>query len=139
MSNVPVSVAPNSRCAPTSASCPGQWTHDSRLHSPRCHAGHQETWDTTEHDILICTHQVGTHLTKKFIVEILRETGALLAGLRRGGRHRKRPSLAEVTASQPGMEAFFISQRTQAGRVFYTHANVDELPVRRLTRRPSWS
>ena len=35
-----------------------------------------QTWDTDENDIFICSHQkVGTHLTKKFVVELLRTFG----------------------------------------------------------------
>ena len=97
----------------------------------------REGWDTTEHDILICTHQkVGTHLTKKFIVEILRAAGTLKPGhpASDGDIGKGAVPWPEVTASQNGMKAFmnFLDRTKGQPRVFYTHANLDELPVRRL-------
>ena len=97
----------------------------------------RQTWDTTEHDILICTHQkVGTHLTKKFIVEILRAAGALDAQhpAANGDIGKGAVPWPEVTASQKGLDAFldFLDRTKGQPRVFYTHANIDELPVRNL-------
>ena len=139
MSNIPVSVAPESPLSPDlgflHARVNGRmipaFIHPDAMQALR------ETWDTTEHDILICTHQkVGTHLTKKFIVEILRKAGALQAGhpTADGDIGKGAVPWPEVTASQGGMEAFLeFLERTQGQpRIFYTHANVDELPVRRL-------
>ena len=105
--------------------------------SPEAVTALQENWDTTAQDILICTHQkVGTHLTKKFIVEILRQTGALQAHhpAADGDIGKGAVPWPEVTASQDGIDAFFdFLERTKGQpRVFYTHANADELPVRRL-------
>ena len=38
----------------------------------------RDTWDTTAQDLLICTHQkVGTHLAKKFLVELVQRGYAL--------------------------------------------------------------
>ena len=139
MSNIPVSVAPESPLSPDlgflHARANGRmipaFIHPDAMQALR------ETWDTTEHDILICTHQkVGTHLTKKFIVEILRKASALQAGhpTADGDIGKGAVPWPEVTASQGGMEAFLeFLERTQGQpRIFYTHANVDELPVRRL-------
>ena len=96
-----------------------------------------QTWDTSEHDILICTHQkVGTHLTKKFIVEILRTAGVLdaLHPAANGDIGKGAVPWPEVTASQNGLGTFleFLDLTKGQPRVFYTHANVDELPVRNL-------
>ena len=96
-----------------------------------------QTWDTTEHDILICTHQkVGTHLTKKFIVEILRTAGVLDTNHPAAGGDIGKGAVPwpEVTASQNGVDAFldFLNRTKGQPRVFYTHANIDELPVRNL-------
>ena len=72
------------------------------------------------HDILICTHQkVGTHLTKKFIVEILREAAVLHAGhpAAEGDIGKGAVPWPEVTASQRGMEAFLdFSNGPKAGQ-----------------------
>ncbi len=139
MSSVPVSVAPEfplcSELGFLHARANGRMI-PAFIH-PEAMQALRETWDTTEHDILICTHQkVGTHLTKKFIVEILRKAGALQAGhpTADGDIGKGAVPWPEVTASQGGMEAFLdFLERTQGQpRVFYTHANVDELPVRHL-------
>lgn len=105
--------------------------------SPDAVCALQASWDTTPEDILICTHQkVGTHLTKKFIVEILREAGALEARhpAANGDIGKGAVPWPEVTASQRGIDAFleFLERTKGQPRVFYTHANVDELPVRCL-------
>lgn len=94
-------------------------------------------WDTTEHDIIICTHQkVGTHLTKKFVVEILRAAGELAGShpAAKGDIGKCAVPWPEVMVSQHGLEGFVSFLNTTAGqkRVFYTHANIDELPVRSL-------
>ena len=139
MSHIPLPVAPESPLCPDlgflHARANGRmipaFIHPDAMRALR------KTWDTTEHDILICTHQkVGTHLTKKFIVQILREAGALPAGHPAGEGDIGKGAVPwpEVTASQHGMEAFleFLEQTKGQPRVFYTHANVDELPVRCL-------
>jgi len=105
--------------------------------SPDAVSALQASWNTTPEDILICTHQkVGTHLTKKFIVEILRQAGALKVGhpAADGDIGKGAVPWPEVTASQHGIDAFLESLERTKGqpRIFYTHANVDELPVRHL-------
>lgn len=97
----------------------------------------RSTWDTTKHDILIVTHQkVGTHLTKKFIVEILRTCGAIPAGhpVADGDIGKSAVPWPEVSLSQGGAEAFdaFLQATKGQPRIVYTHANADELPVRTL-------
>ena len=105
--------------------------------SPDAVSALQENWDTTAEDILICTHQkVGTHLTKKFIVEILRKAGALQADhpAADGDIGKGAVPWPEVAASQSGIDTFleFLERTKGQPRIFYTHANVDELPVHRL-------
>ena len=97
----------------------------------------RNSWDTTADDIIICTHQkVGTHLTKKYVVEILRAAGVLSDNhpAADGDIGKSAVPWPEVMASQEGMETFEAFLDTTAGqpRVFYTHANIDELPVRFL-------
>lgn len=97
-------------------------------------------WDTTEHDILICTHQkVGTHLSKKYIVEILRAAGVLAPDHPAAGGDIGKSAVPwpEVTWSQGGQAAFdaFLQKTEGQPRIVYTHANADELPVRSLHPR----
>ena len=97
----------------------------------------RDNWDTTEHDIIICTHQkVGTHLTKKYVVEILRAAGILADGhpAADGDIGKSAVPWPEVMVSQHGYDAFsrFLHQTEGQTRIFYTHANADELPVRNL-------
>ena len=97
----------------------------------------RNSWDTTADDIIICTHQkVGTHLTKKYVVEILRAAGALAENhpAANGDIGKSAVPWPEVMVSQNGMEAFqsFLDETAGQPRVFYTHGNIDELPVRFL-------
>ena len=94
-------------------------------------------WDTDEHDIFISTHQkVGTHLTKKFVVEILRH---LLPypngnGIQAGDIGHATVPWPEVLASQHGQEAFhqFLEQTRGRPRVWYMHSPADVLPFRNI-------
>ncbi len=97
----------------------------------------RSTWDTGPQDILICTHQkVGTHLTKKYVVEILRAAGALDLDhpAAQGDIGKSAVPWPEVMVSQSGMETFdtFLRRTEGQPRMVYTHANADELPVRTL-------
>lgn len=100
----------------------------------------QRRWDTDEHDIIICTHQkVGTHLTKKFVVEILREAVDYPADHPMAGGdigHHTVP-WPEVMVSQYGYARFEEFLRRTAGRprVWYTHCGPDDLPMRRIHPR----
>jgi hypothetical protein len=94
----------------------------------------QLRWNTDENDIFISTHQkVGTHLTKKFVSEILRKgvdypeehpmkTGDI-------GHHTI--PWPEVMASQYGLEKFFefIDRTKGFPRVWYIHCFIEDLPV----------
>ena len=97
----------------------------------------RNSWDTTADDIIICTHQkVGTHLTKKFVMEILRTAGVLNDAHpgAQGDIGKSAVPWPEVMVSQKGMSAFqdFLDSTAGQPRVFYTHGNIDELPVRFL-------
>ena len=104
----------------------------------------RETWDTTEHDILICTHQkVGTHLTKKFIVEILQKPACSMPVIppRTATSERAPCPGSEVTASQGGTEAFLdFLERTQ-GQPWSSTRTPTSISCRFAAsiRRPNWS
>ena len=97
----------------------------------------RSTWDTQADDIIICTHQkVGTHLTKKYVVEILRKAGVLgdMHPAADGDIGKAAVPWPEVMVSQKGLAAFasFLEETAGQPRIFYTHGNIDELPVRHL-------
>ena len=96
-----------------------------------------DEWHTDEHDIIICTHQkVGTHLTKKFVVELLRATHEFPegSGLANGDIGHGTVRWPEVTASQHGVESIFdwIEETKGHPRVWYTHCCREDLPVHRI-------
>ena len=94
------------------------------------------SWDTDAHDIFIATHQkVGTHLAKKFVVELLHE----------GLKHR--PNVydtrdighgtvpwPEVSVSQHGRAWIdeHIARTHDTPRAWYVHCGYDDMPVRSL-------
>lgn len=95
------------------------------------------TWDTDAHDVFICTHQkVGTHLTKKFVVEILRSLVAYPMGhpIAEGDIGHGTVPWPEVLVSQHGMDYFFEYLHQTAGlpRVWYTHCCGVDLPFRHI-------
>jgi hypothetical protein len=95
------------------------------------------SWDTDEDDIFISTHQkVGTHLTKKFVVEILRHLSAYPegSGIREGDIGHHTVPWPEVLASQHGLEAFhqFLEQTKGRPRVWYMHSPAELLPFRSI-------
>jgi Sulfotransferase domain len=97
----------------------------------------QDTWDTDEDDIFICTHQkVGTHLTKKFVVEILRRVIDYPegCGMQTGDIGHATVPWPEVMVSQYGIEAFeqFIQNTKGYPRVWYTHCEPQDLPFRSI-------
>lgn len=97
----------------------------------------RNSWDTQADDIIICTHQkVGTHLTKKYVVEILRKAGLLedTHPAADGDIGKAAVPWPEVMVSQKGIAAFssFLEQTAGQPRIFYTHGGIDELPFRRL-------
>jgi hypothetical protein len=96
-----------------------------------------ESWDTDEHDIFISTHQkVGTHLTKKFVVEILRNLIPYPEdnGIHAGDIGHDTVPWPEVLASQQGLDAFraFLRRTKGRPRVWYMHSPADVLPFRSI-------
>jgi hypothetical protein len=104
---------------------------------PACIRQLQDTWDTDEHDIFVCSHQkVGTHLLEKYVVETLLsgitlpETHPMANG---DIGHAALP-WPEVMVSQWGMDDFLQFRELTKGqpRVWYTHCSADDLPFRSI-------
>ncbi|MFM2207097.1 MAG: hypothetical protein RL213_1072 [Bacteroidota bacterium] len=95
----------------------------------------RSTWDTDENDVFICTHQKsGTHLTKKFVCEILRTSVDYPSsnGISTGDIGHHTIPWPEVMASQYGMEHFrrFLDATKGYPRVWYMHSAWYDLPFR---------
>ncbi|MCE2789502.1 MAG: sulfotransferase domain-containing protein [Saprospiraceae bacterium] len=96
-----------------------------------------QSWDTQPNDIFVCTHQkVGTHLTKKYVVEILRTTHPLpvLHPMANGDIGHGAVPWPEVLISQHGEDAFrdFIASTENTPRVWYLHNYSNALPFRSI-------
>jgi len=94
-------------------------------------------WDTSANDIFICTHQkVGTHLTKRFIVEILRHALAEQTGniYETGDIGHGTVPWPEVMVSQHGRSHFdeHLSRSSSVPRLWYIHSRIEDLPIRRI-------
>ncbi len=115
------------------------YVHSDRMQPPFFHrervAELKATWDTTARDLLICTAQkVGTHLTKRYVVELLAEAGAF------GREHpcftrdigHGAVAWPEVTYSQGGRAAWeaHLARLGEGPRLWYTHCDIDDLPMR---------
>ena len=92
-------------------------------------------WDATAADTFICSAQkVGTHLTKKFVVELLAEAGAFPEGHPCFGRDIGHGAVPwpEVCRTQDGAEGWEAHLRTvgEGPRLWYTHCEIDDLPLR---------
>lgn len=96
-----------------------------------------KTWDTQPNDVFLATHQkVGTHLAKKFLVELVR------ANVELPGRHpmvdgdigHGAMPWPEVLLSQetPGDWQRFQAATSDCPRLWYLHCAVDDLPCRRI-------
>ena len=97
-------------------------------------------WDTDENDVFVCTHQkVGTHLTKKFVLEVMRalEEYPDENPLSTGDIGHHTVPWPEVMASQEGVESVARHRRATAGRdrLWYVHSSYEDLPVRTIHRR----
>jgi Sulfotransferase domain/GAF domain len=97
----------------------------------------RQSWDTTAQDVLICTHQkVGTHLAKKFLVELVKRRQDLPPQhpCREGDIGHGAVPWPEVLLSQQGESAWqaFVASTGMAPRLWYLHCSYDDLPVRRL-------
>lgn len=92
-------------------------------------------WDATDADVFVCSAQkVGTHLTKKFVVELLAEAGAFPEGhpcVDRDIGHGAVP-WPEVCWAQDGAEGWDAHlARVEGGpRLWYTHCEIEDLPLR---------
>ena len=114
-----------------------------RMQPPFFHPGRvaelSASWDTGPRDVLICTAQkVGTHLTKKFVVELLAEAGAFGREhpcYERDIGHGAVP-WPEVLYSQSGQHgwAAHMDRVSSGPRLWYTHCDIDDLPVRSVHR-----
>ena len=87
----------------------------------------------TKRDIFICTHQkVGTHLTKKFVVELMRAFSFHPPGhgIAMGDIGHGTVSWPEVSISQYGKKAFQEKLRNDRDvpRLWYTHCSLDDFP-----------
>ena len=95
-----------------------------------------QTWDTDENDIFICSHQkVGTHLTKKFVVELLRTFGLPESHpCASGDIGVAAVPWPEVMVSQKGRDVFEDFRNRTAGqpRVWYIHCPVEDIPFRSI-------
>ena len=97
----------------------------------------EAVWSAGHNDILICTHQkVGTHLTKRFVVEILRRAQAHLSSCiyRSGDIGHGTVPWPEVLASQHGMDAFqhHLESTKEQARLWYTHTRIEHMPFHRI-------
>lgn len=98
------------------------------------------SWDCGENDIFICTHQkVGTHLAKKYAVEILRR-GLLVRAdsiYSSGDIGHGTVPWPEVMVSQHGRAHLdaHIARTHDQPRLWYVHCSYEDLPIRRIHPR----
>lgn len=95
----------------------------------------KKNWNTDENDIFICTHQkVGTHLTKKFVSEVLRASIEYpqTNGIHHGDIGHGTIAWPEVMISQHGIDHFMEHIESTKGfpRVWYTHCSMHDLPFK---------
>lgn len=106
------------------------------IHSPSVLALRAQ-WCTEANDILICTAQkVGTHLAKKYLVELLRRLHDLPGShpLASGDIGHAAVPWPEVLLSQEGETGWqrFLRQASDHPRLWYTHSTLDDLPCHRI-------
>lgn len=97
----------------------------------------KDTWVTDEYDIFITTHQkVGTHLTKKYVMELLRHTYDYPedSGIYKGDIGHHTIPWPELLVSQYGLEEFFnfIDRTKGYPRVWYLHNYLNDLPFKEI-------
>jgi hypothetical protein len=97
----------------------------------------RESWDTQANDVLIVTHQkVGTHLAKKFLVELTRACADLPPRhpMAEGDIGHAAVPWPEVYLSQESEAAWqeFLAATSDRPRLWYTHCAVEDLPCRRV-------
>lgn len=93
----------------------------------------EKTWAAAANDVFICTHQkVGTHLTKRFLVEILRHAQRDIPDCiyRSGDIGHGTVPWPEVMASQHGMDHFHhhLERTSGQARLWYTHTRIEHMP-----------
>ena len=98
------------------------------------------SWDTGPDDIFIATHQkVGTHLTKKFVLEAVRALFDLpeLHPFHSGDIGPRTVPWPEVLLSQHGRVAWrdFLHRTAGHPRIWFLHNAVEDMPVRRVHPR----
>ena len=97
----------------------------------------RETWDTDADDVFIATHQkVGTHLAKKFAVELVRQAVDLPAG-----NAYETGDIGHDTVPWPEVMLFaarraywerHVDRIHGYPRIWYIHCAYEDLPVRRI-------
>lgn len=97
----------------------------------------KNNWVTDEFDIFITTHQkVGTHLTKKYIMEMLRFAFPYSkeSGIYNGDIGHHTIPWPEVFVSQYGEKEFynFIENTKGLPRVWYLHSYFNDLPFKEI-------
>jgi hypothetical protein len=97
----------------------------------------KNNWVTDEYDIFITTHQkVGTHLTKKYIMEMLRFSFQYSkeSGIYKGDIGHHTIPWPEVFVSQYGEIEFynFIKKTKGLPRVWYLHSYLNDLPFKEI-------
>ena len=98
------------------------------------------SWDSDADDIFIASHQkVGTHLTKRFIVELLRHALADSPGsvYATGDIGHGTVPWPEVMVSQHGRAHFdaHLARTKGQPRLWYIHSRIADLPLRRIHPR----
>ncbi|WP_413441768.1 sulfotransferase domain-containing protein [Synechococcus sp. MIT S1220] len=96
-----------------------------------------QSWDTQPNDVLLATHQkVGTHLAKKFLVELVRANVDLpdRHPMAEGDIGHGAMPWPEVLLSQetPGEWQRFQAATSDRPRLWYLHCAVEDLPCRRI-------
>jgi hypothetical protein len=99
-----------------------------------------DSWDTDANDVFICTHQkVGTHLAKKFLVELVRQGGGLADPnpYTTGDIGHDTVPWPEVMFSQHGHGrwAEHLARTQGVPRIWYTHCHYHDFPAQRLHPR----
>jgi len=107
---------------------------------PRATQTLSESWDTDANDVFLCSHQkVGTHLAKKFLVELARELLDLPADhpYSSGDIGHDTVPWPEVMYSQHGRGQWkdYLARTAAHTRLWYIHCGYGELPFRSIHPR----